>query len=290
MIWIIPAIIATILWSITNIFDKFVIDKEMRDPILASVVFGMTYLIVYGSISLVKREFFAEPRIMIIAFLAGVVYFLSAWVYYYVISKKEISTVVPVFFSSNIFVLLLAFIFLGERLTAIRYLGVFTVILGSLILSVKNIKHHLRIDLIMVLAFLGAFFTAIRNILLKYATEVSLWTVYFWVGLGIGSVAIIFLIIHHPHIRRKAKFGIGHLSLATVISCFALLFYVYALSLGKVSLVTGFMGIQPLIVFLMAFFLSKFYPKIIHERLSKKELVKKLVSIGIIIVGVILLL
>lgn len=40
MLWITFALLAALAWAIVGILDKYVITHELKDPILATVMFG----------------------------------------------------------------------------------------------------------------------------------------------------------------------------------------------------------------------------------------------------------
>ena len=63
----------------------------------------------------------------------------------------------------------------------------------------------------------------------------------------------------------------------------------FALIIAPVALVLTVSGIQPLFVFIIGVLLTVFLPKIYTERISKKHLVQKIISIFIIIIGSILI-
>ena len=64
----------------------------------------------------------------------------------------------------------------------------------------------------------------------------------------------------------------------------------YAVALGSVSMVNALAGAQYAILIFLVALISKFFPNILKETFTSKEIVQKIVAVVIISIGLILLL
>lgn len=285
MLWVLLAILAAVFYAAGNLIDKHVLDHELRDPILATVVSGLMTSFILMIVALFVESVIVPALTGLVAMVAGVLATAAVWLYYYAISKEEVSRFVPLLSLIPLFVLLLGFLFLGERFSLERYIGVFFVVAGSFAISFKRSK----IANLLFVAVIASLLFAVRNLIIKIATDqASLWPVFFWMGVGGAIVSVVLLAYHHPHVITKAKKGINHLLWVGVFVAVGLLLMVAAISMGPVSLVIVLMEFQALFVFVAATFLSLLYPNIIKEKITRKILVQKSFAIAALIIGAVL--
>ena len=289
MPWIILAILAALIWSAVNIIDKFIISHELRDPILATVVFGIVSFILFGIVSLIFGNIFLSLTTIIIAIAVGVFYTIGGLFYYVELRKEEVSRFIPILSTIPIFVLIFAFIFLGERFAALTYLGIILIVLGAILVSIKKITYKVGFSATFLIAIGAALFFALRDVLTKVATlQASIWSILFWVGIGSGLVSIFLFSLHHPHIRKQAELGIKHLILVAALGVTAFFIFIMAILNGPVSLVSALVGVRSLFVFIAATVLSIYWPKILKEKITKSILLQKIIAIILVIIGAIL--
>ncbi|HII72365.1 TPA: EamA family transporter [Candidatus Woesearchaeota archaeon] len=290
MAWLVWAIIAVIVWTVINIIDKFAVSKELKDAYLATTVIGFTIAPIFLILPLTQGSIMIPWVSILFAIAAGSIYRIAGILYYYVLQKEEVSKAMPIMGSSPIFIILIAFLFLGERLTPLKYYGIVLVLLGSFLLSLKNVRHFFSLDKMLLLAALAAFCYALRSVFLKVASTGNMWPVLFWTGVGVTITTTVIYAIHHPHIHKKAKEGVKHLVVSGFLSGIALIVYLAALSSGPLSIVATIEATLPLFVFMAATLISRFHPRIIHEKLSTPALLQKMASILLIVAGTSLIL
>lgn len=137
-IWILFSILATLIWAIGSIIDKFIFTRWVIKPIVPAIVLGIFGLIV--SLIIYLTQGFAELSNIniVLAILAGVFYIFAYLLYFKAVKIEEISRVIPLCFLTNFFILFFAYIFLGEILTLQKYLGVFFLAIGAMLISQKD--------------------------------------------------------------------------------------------------------------------------------------------------------
>jgi chloramphenicol-sensitive protein RarD len=290
MSWVLFTILAVVIWVIVDILDKFIVSHKIKDPVLATVISSISTFPLLCLVSVLFGNIFLPLNIIFISILIGVFYNIAIYFYYFAMGEDEVSRLTPIFSISPIFVLFFAFIFLGERFSSLTYLGIVLLIFGAVLISVKKLKSNFKIGMGFLIAIFSAFFFALRNIFTKFATiQADIWSILFWVGIGGVIVSLFLFSLNHQHIHRKIKHGIKHLLLVGVLTAVAFFMFTIAVSMGPVSLVSTLIETQSFFVFLFAIILSKFYPKILKEEITKPIIVQKLIAIILIFMGVILI-
>lgn len=167
-------------------------------------------------------------------------------------------------------------------------LGAVLLATGAILIALKRPGRTGRRPF--VYAFLAAAFYALRSLLLDTAVAGhGLFPVLAWVGLGGMAVGAVFLVVHHPHLRKKARKGIEHeLIAANGLAALAFFLFAVALTLAPVSLVAAVVSLNIFFVFVIATALSKTHAHLIREEMRRSSLVAKLVAIALIFLGLIL--
>ena len=137
--WIIYALLSAAMAALVAIFGKFGVEKI--DTTLATTVRAviMAGFLILVSLSLGKwrgiSSFHGRPLLYI--FLAGIAGALS-WLFYFTALKTGLASgVAAIDRLSVVFVLILAVMFLGERLTWLSGLGAILLTSGAILMTIK---------------------------------------------------------------------------------------------------------------------------------------------------------
>lgn len=291
-LWIILTLVAALFWAFVGLIDKFVISHELKDPLLATVVSGAAATLVFLTFALLlNAKILISYNLILITFFAGIFYTLAMYFYFLAVKSSEISRVISFLSVTPIFVLVFAFIFLGEKLTSLNYFGIVLLVFGSFLISIKrNHNSEYNISKSFFIIMIASLFLALRDIIMKFASSnVEIWSALFWLGIGSGLTSLFLFVKHHPHIREKAVKGIEHLFLGRILSSISLLLFLVAVSLASVSLVSALVKTQVLFVFVGILILSRFHPHILKEEITFPIIIQKVVAIMTILAGVFLI-
>lgn len=293
MSWILFSILAALTWAIVNTIDKYVLTKWVKKPIVPVMILGIIGLL--ASFLVFVFHGFSElsfPNI-ILSFVAGIFYILAIIFYFKAVKIEEISRVVPLFYLTPLFVLILATIFLGEIFTPMKYLGIFLLVIGAILISSKNfIKLSFgKAFWFMVLASLTLSINAVvTKHLLNFA---DFWTIFSYTRIGTIFVLIPIFYFSFPDLvavaKEHGKKAIGVMSLAEILNIFGILLITIATAIGYVTLVNALSSVQPFFILFFAVILSIFYPKILKEEIGKSIVLLKLFAIILMFIGVILI-
>jgi len=293
MNWAILAILASFFWALSNVFDKFLLSKLVRKPIFPLIMIGLASLITGILVILFKGIGPLAAVPLLLAILSGALYTLMAWFYFKSLQVEEVSRVVPLFYITPLFVLILATCFLGEVFIPIKYLAIFLLILGAIMLSMRK-TLKIKFGKAFFLMMLSCLSISASQILLKYLLGLSdFWTVFAYVRFGVFISTIPLWLLYSKDFRDivvKTRWKAVYISgLSESVNIIAVFCNALALTTGFVTLVNSLSSLQSFFLLAIMIFLSLFYPKILREEIDKKTVAIKIVAIALLFIGSILL-
>jgi len=293
LLWVFYSIFAALIFATSNIVDKYVISKMVKKPLTPVMISGIVGLIASGLIYFFLGFASLSFANILWAFAAGILYMLTIIFYFKAVTIDEISRIVPIFYTSSLFILILAAIFLGEIFTPIKYLGIFLLMFGAIAVSSKNILK-IKFGKSFWFMILAALSIAVSSIIVKYLLNFA----DFWTVFGYERFGEIFALIPIAYfsfsdlsssVKRFGVKSIGLMSLSETIGLIGLLLVTIGTSIGYVTLVNTLTSVQPLFVLLFAVILSVFYPKILKEEVGKSVVSQKVIAIILMLIGAFLI-
>jgi drug/metabolite transporter (DMT)-like permease len=304
MSWFFIAIFAPLLWSLTNQIDKILLSKYTEGDN------GVGALIIYSSIFAVFTLpvlFFMNPNVldilvvdMLVLVAIGALGVVAIILYLYSMDRDEATAVVPFLQLIPVVAFFLGYFILGEVLTKNQIIASALIMCGAVVLSLEfNIESKTKIKKgIFFMMFASSFIYALCAVLYKAVTvhESNFWVSMFWEGVGVFLAGLILFVCVKKYRFDFYEFLKGHnfsiFSLnvfsesATVIGN---LLASYAVLIAPVALVLLMNAYQPVFVFIEGVLLTIFLPKIATEKITGIHLAQKVVAIGVIFVGSLML-
>ena len=292
MPWYLFAAATPTLYSVSNFVDKFLIEKRIKDPMaitalacIASGVLGVVIGIFTGFVNIG----FAQILILIFAGILLTFYLIP---YFEAMKLEDASRVVPLFQFIPVFTLILSTVILKETLSAKQILGLLLVVSAGLFISAEKIEGRMfRPRKSLYFMLLASFMYGLVGILFRFVVkEASFWTTlsYEYIGTGVGGM-LLFLI---PKVRKNLqnqissiKSSAGIITFNNGIAIAAQMSESYALSLAAVPLVNIIGSIQPAISLVEGVILTKKFPHLIQEDITKAVVTHKFIAIIIIFIG-----
>ena len=319
MQWYILALIASTLWAVVVIVDKFVLTHYIRDAVSYQVFLALTMLpFLIFLIPFTPHTNSSTPTILpVIIILLGVALGLVYVLYNKALLIEEVSRVTPLFYLSPLFVLLFSFMFIGEGLSLRRYVGIGLMVFSAISVSVslrgrnrdygdgdrhnyrQSHSHSLHISLspallmILVLDIMNAGKDVISKLMLSHLDYLSY---LFWFLLGNIAGRPFLLLI--PHNREKTLMIIKTLPpkvyllsfISSSLAWTGYVLYFKAVSMTYISLVSAIPTTQPFLVFIFATLLGLFYPGLIEEKTDRRSLTIKGIAAVSVLIGAYLIL
>lgn len=299
MTWFLIALIGPILWAIVNHIDKYLLSSRFEGSNIGALMIFSTLqcgFIVLPILFIVNHQIFSVPiGDIFLLIIIGVLSIFAIMPYMYALDEEEASVVIPLFQLIPIWGYFFSFIMLGESLNWLQILGCAFIIFGSAVITLEEdidekIVFKKKVIWLMLLStILFAFYETLFKFV---ATDYGFVLSSFWEYVGVLIMGIIFYLFVKNYREsfisllktqgsKIISLNIGSESL-TIIGNIATNF---ALMIAPVALVLTVSGVQPLFVFIIGVILTFFFPKIYSEKLSKKHIAQKLISITIIIIG-----
>ncbi|MEK7181100.1 MAG: EamA family transporter [Patescibacteria group bacterium] len=296
MSWIFFAIAAPLLYAASNFFDKFLIEKRVRDPMMLAVLGGVLSFLT-GLGILVFRGF---PNIhsgqLFYLLLAGVLFELAIVPWYKAISLEDVSRIAPLGQAIPVIVLILSYLFLDERLASGQLLGFLSILVGGFLLSVKSFNNGIfKVRKAIWYMLAASLLFSVPLVLFKFVSlNLGFWDslAYEFVGGGIGALILFSYVLFSKRTGFKkeitrTQFGTwGLIGSNEAIYVISRMLTFYAISLAAVSLVTVLGGFQPFFMLGFGLILSRWFPNVVKEDIEKKTVVLKLAAIVLIFAGV----
>jgi len=297
MNWLLIAIIAHFLFALVFIVDKFLLSKTVLQPRAYAFYVGILGIF---ALLLIPFGFTLLPAGQIAASLiSGVLFVLAILFFYKLIQLGEISRITPIVGGAvPIFTLILTYSFLGERLTGYQLIAFFLLVFGGVIMlwprkdKINSPIGKASLTKKLTLAIIAALFFAGSFVLTKFIfTEQPFINGFIWIRLGgfLGAWLLFFWpgsrqIIFKTNKTIKIK-SAGLLISNKILSALAFILLNYAIFLGSVTLVNSLQGIQYAFLLIITFFLSKKFPQILKEQISRGVVTQKITAILFIILG-----
>ncbi len=291
MDWVIFAFLAPILWSVCNVIDKFLLEKHIRNPISYQIIitfFNTISIIIILLIAPISTNFYGFFLGIIIGLFGviAVIFYNKSMIY------EEASRVVPLTYLSSIFVLILAYIFLGEVFNFEKYLGIISIVIGGALISYKKIEKKWYFSSAVKFILISALLWGASSVISKYTLGfIDFFTLTLWQLIGYLIFGPLFLLSRKVRtsflkdIRRFNKKIIILMILNTLIYLIGVLSFYFAASIGMISLVYAIVSTQPLFIFIYMLMMTRLAPKIVKERIDKSTIFLKIMAIFLIILG-----
>jgi len=297
MNWLVVAIVAHFIFALVFIVDKFLLSKTVLQPRAYAFYVGLLGIF---ALLLIPFGFTLLPAGQIAASLiAGVLFVLAILFFYKLIQIGEVSRITPIVGGAvPVFTLILTYSFLGERLTNPQLVAFFLLVLGGVIMlwprkdRINSLTGQASLTKKLTLAVMAALFFAGSFVLTKFIfTEQPFINGFIWVRLGgfLGAWLLFFWpgsrqVIFKTTETIKIK-SVGLLISNKTLSALAFILLNYAIFLGSVTLVNSLQGIQYAFLLIVALFLSKKFPQILKEQISRGMILQKIMAISFIVLG-----
>ncbi|MBU2028680.1 EamA family transporter [Patescibacteria group bacterium] len=303
--WIFIAIFAYFLIALQTILDKFLLtSNRVSHPATYTFFVGLMSIFTFILFPLGFHLIGAEQ--FVLSIISGIIFIYGIFCLFTAIEKSEASRVTPVIGSViPIITLILAMIFLGERLSAPEIGGIFLLIFGGIFISLEFFPKSLEPKKL----FSGFYLTVMAGMLIAVAFIVFKYlygkdnfiNVFIWtrMGLFLGALSLLlfpfwrkiilksFHSFNHP---QKENRRTGFLFVANkILGGVGSVLIHLAVSLGSVAIVNALVAVEYVFIFILGLTLSLKFPAIFQEKKTARNVLQKTLGIGIIISGIVLI-
>ncbi|OGZ34135.1 MAG: hypothetical protein A2Y98_02260 [Candidatus Portnoybacteria bacterium RBG_19FT_COMBO_36_7] len=295
MSWFLFAIAGYFLIAVVGVLDKFLLGQR---PVTKPAVYTF-YVGLLSIFALALAPFglvWPGTTQFLIALGTGAFTLFGFLYLFHALDIGSASRVLPSFGGlTPILVLGLSFLFLGERLALAQIAAFLLLVLGGVLISFKKEPREKQQKRFKFIVF-SILLTAISLVLTKYVfINQNFVSGFIWIRIGIFLTALTFLIF--PRLRRsifsggrQATAGLSMLFVSNkAMAGIGTIAVNYAIFLASASLVNAMQGIQYAFLLILTIFLSKKFPQIIQEKITRGILMQKILAIILIIAGLAIL-
>ena len=269
--WVLFAFLSAFFAGMTSILAKCGIKKT--DSNVATFIRTLVVLPLSLLMALIVNPNFSlgavSSQTLVFLVLSGLSTGASWLCYFRALSKGDINKVVPIDKSSTVLTIILAVIFLGERVTVYKTLGVVFIAIGTLLMiEKKDTEKKSEGEGWLIYALLSAFFASLTTILGKIGIE----GVESNLGTAIRTAVVIvmsFIMVAFTgktgEIKKIDKKELGFILLSGLSTGASWLCYYKALQDGEAGIVVPIDKLSILVTIAFSYIVFK-------ERLSKKAM------------------
>ena len=272
--WLLLSVLVAALFGLVNTFDKNVVQKYVRDPMLVVVfvsLIGVIPTLIIFLYLIYTQILWVPNNIFLISIFLGVLFTLFTFLYFRSLSYMPIDVAVGVLQVSALFSVVWGLVFFKEEFGVWTYVGIAMVLIGLISLSIyrsysKKTGTRPWPREVWNIIF-AAVLLSIGFALQKYATSVdnvSPWTIFFYSRLGnLMVIAILFAFV--PGLAKKTVYYIYryrdkiiYVILAELLYYSTIIIRLFAVSIGQLTTVATFVTAQPFFVTLYALIGERF--------------------------------
>lgn len=284
--WVLFAFASAFFAGVTSILAKIGVkdvDSHVATAIRTIIVliFSLIMVFIIGSQSTIVN---IDGKTFLFLILSGLSTGGSWLCYFKALQLGDVNKVVPIDKSSTILTMILAFIFLNEKITINMVIGMIGIAIGTYLMIQKKEKAEkiVKRKAWLIYALLSALFASLTSILGKVGienVESNLGTAIRTIVVLVMAWIIVFATKKQRDIKKIDKRSLIFLILSGVATGASWLCYYKALQDGLASIVVPIDKLSILVTVLFAYIFLK-------EKLSKKSLL----GLILIVVGTLLLL
>ncbi len=296
MTWANAALLSASVMALVSILDSHLVSRRfpsVRSFMLQMGLLHLVYAVTMGSAFPLPSG--VDVSLVGIAALSAcfrtgaVVIMLDSF------RHREVSSVIPVVYAYPMFVAVMAFLFLGERLTWLQWGAVGIVASGAVMVSLGPGLSRSDIGRPRsALLFLSSLLLAAADVMSKQAlSQLTFWNL-FWVQASVMGGIFLLVSLRRPVLAEIGALAdrwraLRLLTLNELIAPVGIVLSYWAMAHGPVSLVSALLSSRPLFVLLFALALSRRAPDFLLWGKGRRLLIIKVVATAMIVGGVVII-
>jgi len=296
MTWIHAALISAAILAVVNVIDSHLVSRRFTGIRAFLLLLGCIHLAYGLALSLLTPlPAGVDASSLGFAIVSSFIRTGAIIILLDGLRHREVSTVIPVVHTYPMFVAVIAFVALGERLVLLQWCAIAIVASGAVLISLNREPSRLRTGRPrFALIVLASLLFALADVSGKVALEqITFWNL-FWIGaLILGGVflavslrrTVIADIVALPDRTR----ALGLVLLNEVIASVGIIVSYWALQHGPVSLVSTLLSTRPLFVLLFALVLNWWAPGFLFWSGGRRLVVVRVIATLLIVAGVALI-
>ena len=298
---LIVAILAATLYALTNHIDKYLISKVVKNAdsrsliVFSTLVAGFAMSIIYAFIC--GFQFEIDFKSFLLLLFNSTLYVFSLFYYFKALNRDDTTIVVIMFQFVPVFILFLSPLVLGsQNLSTVQLIGCLVTTLAATAVTYEPEKKRFNKEKLVTLAMMAfvSLSYAIWFIIEKVVTQDHDFNqTMMWTNITLFVVGV-FIFVFLKSYRRA--FGgmlksngtkiVGLNLINELLNSFGGVCSTLAGTMIPVALVSFISpGVQPFAVMVIGILITKLFPKIEKESITRKDIIKRVITIIFCIIG-----
>jgi bacterial/archaeal transporter family protein len=299
MTWFAGALISTLLFAVVSILDKRLVGTLFPSYHLFIITFGLLQFVITAVffVIVIPTAGFESGEGIAWALASGLMWAVGLSLFFYGLSIEEVSRAAPMQSITPVITAVIAVVLFDDVVSSTQWVGILVVVAGAVIINLRKVDGRYRIarGKAFAVLLLAAFALGLAFIVSDEATNrLNVGATQGFRALGMGAGVLVFT--WRPRhtkpllaaLRNRRTVGLMLLS-EGIMAPIAALAFVYALSVGSVSLVTTVAAIRPLAILALSLGLSTRWWNVLNEPMDKETIGLKVVATLLIVAGVVTL-
>ena len=299
MTWFAGALISTLLFAVVSILDKRLVGTLFPSYHLFIITFGLLQFVITAVffVIVIPTAGFESGEGIAWALASGLMWAVGLSLFFYGLSIEEVSRAAPMQSITPVITAVIAVVLFDDVVSSTQWVGILVVVAGAVIINLRKVDGRYRIarGKAFAVLLLAAFALGLAFIVSDEATNrlnVGATQGFRALGMGVGVLVFTWRPRHTKPLlaalRNRRTVGLMLLS-EGIMAPIAALAFVYALSVGSVSLVTTVAAIRPLAILALSLGLSTRWWNVLNEPMDKETIGLKVVATLLIVAGVVTL-
>ena len=289
--WLVIVTIGYLLNAISSLINKILLNKDIPNPVVYTF-----YITLLGLVVFLLAPFgfgWIGFELFVVSIISGALFTYALLTMFMALARDDVSRVTPLIGGLQpIFVFLLAYLILGERLVATQLFAFLFILVGGILVTVQLQKSKAKQLRMLLLSLLSSFLFAASFVSTKYVFDgADFISGFIWVRIGsfIAVAVLLFSVANRKAIFNSNKQVKKSTSLTfifgQVAGAVSFILINWAISLGSVTFVNALQGLQYVFLFLLVLLLARKHSDWLGEDMSRRVVIQKIIAILFIAIG-----
>ena len=299
------AVLAAVFWAITNHIDKYMISRVVKNAdhralvVVSSLVAGLVMAIIYAFIC--KFDLSFDWQSILILFGNSALYALTLVFWFKAINRDDPTIVVIMFQLIPVFLLLISPLLLHEEaIRPLQLVGGIITTLAAISVTYEPSKKKFNKKKLVTLGLMTctSLGYALWFVIERYVNQNHDFNqTTFWSNVTLFLIGILIIVFVKSYRKSFCKMlksnGVKVISINLInelFNSFGGIFSTLAGTMASVAVVSFIsQGVQPFAVMILGILIAKLLPKMHKEKITKREIIKRTITIAICAAGLALI-
>lgn len=284
-VFVVFAVLAAFIFSVVGLIDRHIMASRHENLTTVLFISMLSKFIVFSIVFLFFGSSIVDVPAFIISVVAGFLLGAGILAYYKALSEGPVSLFSPITSLEAVFVALLAYFLIDDKLTVTEYVGMFILLFGVVVMSYKK-GNHSNLKQFVFFAVLGAFLIGAQSFLVDVSGMVQgLPNVLFGIGIGNLFFATVLSLSEKKSFFTAVDENFKELLFVNTLALVGTFILYYAIIVGPAAIVVALLGFKHVFTYLATRILDYQQNDILKDHVFDVSNTRKIIGIAIVIAG-----